>query len=137
MIVYLNGEYLPLEQARISPEDRGFLFADAIYEVARFYRGRPFHLAEHLARMREGLAALEISVAAGFSPEAAEHLLQATHLAGGDAIVYAQVSRGAAPRAHGFPPAGTKPTVFAQARASDPVGPVAGGNAILHPDERW
>src|SRR5262249_24664108 len=136
MIVYLNGEYLPLEQARISPEDRGFMFADAIYEVARFYRGRPFHLAEHLARMREGLAALEISVDAGFYPEAATRLLEANGLAG-DAIVYAQVSRGAAPRAHGFPPAGTKPTVFAQARASDPAGPVVGGSAILLPDERW
>jgi len=137
MIVYLNGEYLPLEQARISPEDRGFLFADAIYEVARFYRGRPFHLAEHLARMREGLAALEISVDAGFYPGVAERLLQLNNLASGDAIVYAQVSRGAAPRAHGFPPGGTKPTVFAQARASDPVGPVGGGSAILLPDERW
>ncbi len=58
MIVYLNGEYLPREQARISPEDRGFLFADAVYEVARFWRGRPFHLPEHLERMGEGLAAL-------------------------------------------------------------------------------
>jgi D-alanine transaminase len=100
MIVYLNGEYLPLEQARISPEDRGFLFADAIYEVARFYRGRPFHLSEHLARMREGLAALEISVDASFYAEAATRLLEANQLAGGDAIVYAQVSRGAAPPAN-------------------------------------
>jgi len=137
MIVYLNGEYLPLEQARISPEDRGFLFADAIYEVARFYRGRPFHLSEHLARMREGLAALEISVDANFYTEAATRLLEANQLAGGDAIVYAQVSRGAAPRAHGFPPAGTRPTIFAQARASDPMTAVAGGRAILLPDERW
>jgi D-alanine transaminase len=137
MIVYLNGEYLPLEQARISPEDRGFLFADAIYEVARFYRGRPFHIGEHLARMREGLAALEISVDAAFYSEAAARLLQANGLDRGDAIVYAQVSRGAAPRAHAFPPAGTRPTVFAQARASEPTGPMVGGRAILMPDERW
>jgi D-alanine transaminase len=80
MIVYLNGRFLPIEQAHISPEDRGFLFADAIYEVVRFFRGRPFHLAEHLSRMREGLSALEISVDANFYPEMAARLLEADGL---------------------------------------------------------
>ncbi len=137
MIVYLNGEYLPREEAKISPEDRGFLFADAIYEVVRFYRGRPYHLTEHLSRMREGLTAIRIPVDAGFYPEVAQRLLAENRLLDGDALVYAQVSRGAAPRSHAFPPSGTRPTVFAFARPADPPPPPEGGTAILLPDERW
>lgn len=137
MIVYLNGQYLPREEARISPEDRGFLFADAIYEVARFYRGRAYRLAEHLARMRNGLAAIRIAADPDFYPEVAARLLAENGLVSSDAIVYAQVSRGAAPRTHAFPPAGTTPTIFAFARAVEPEAPEGGGHAILVPDERW
>jgi D-alanine transaminase len=137
MIVYLNGEYLPREQAHISPEDRGFLFADAIYEVARFYRGRGYHLAEHVSRMRDGLTAIRIAADPSFYPEVAARLLAENGLADADAIVYAQVSRGAAPRAHAFPPPNTKPTIFAFARPADPEPPAGGGKAILVPDERW
>src|SRR5262245_13603528 len=137
MIVYLNGEYLPRERARISPEDRGFLFADAIYEVVRFYRGRAYHMPEHIERMRDGLKAVRIGADPDFYPEVAVRLLAENKLADADAIVYAQVSRGAAPRTHAFPPAGTTPTVFAFARAADPEPPAGGGRAILVPDERW
>jgi len=137
MLVYLNGRFLPREEAKISPEDRGFLFADAIYEIVRFYRGRPYRLEEHLARMREGLEAIRIECAADFYPEVAARLIEENGLAESDAIVYAQVSRGAAPRAHAFPPAGTPPTVFAFARRADPPPPPEGGSAILVPDERW
>jgi D-alanine transaminase len=137
MIVYLNGKYLPREEACISPEDRGFLFADAIYEVARFYRGRPYRLAEHVARMRDGLAAVRIAADPGFYPEVAGRLLEENGLAQSDAIIYAQVSRGAAPRTHAFPPAGVTPTIFVFARPSDPEPPPEGGSAILVPDERW
>ncbi len=137
MIVYLNGEYLLREKAKISPEDRGFLFADAVYEVVRFYRGRPYRQAEHLARMNEGLAAIRIAADAGFYPEVAARLLRENGLAESDAIVYVQVSRGPAPRTHAFPPAGTAPTVFAFARAADPPPPSEGSRAILLPDERW
>ena len=137
MIVHLDGRYLPLEEAKISPLDRGFLFADAIYEVARFHRGRGFHVPEHVERMREGLAELRIGVDASFFHEAARLLLEANGLAESDALVYAQVSRGAAPRVHAFPPADTPPTVFAFARVTDPPPPPGGGRAILVPDERW
>jgi D-alanine transaminase len=137
VIVYLNGQYLPREEARISPEDRGFLFADAIYEVARFYRGRQYRLAGHMDRMRAGLAAVRIAADPGFYPEVAARLLEENGLAQSDAIVYAQISRGAAPRAHAFPPATVPPTVFAFARPSDPEPPPEGGRAILVPDERW
>ena len=137
MIVYLNGEYLPREEARISPEDRGFMFADAIYEVARFYRGRQYRLAEHLKRMRDGLAAVRIGADPAFYPEVARRLLEENGLTDADAIVYAQVSRGVAPRAHAFPAATVRPTIFAFARAADPEPPPEGGRAILVPDERW
>jgi D-alanine transaminase len=137
VIVYLNGEYMPKDQARISPEDRGFLFADAIYEVVRFWHGKGYHLDHHIERMRDGLAALRIEVDPGFYRDVSTRLLEENGLADGDAIVYAQISRGPAPRTHAFPPAGTKPTVFAFARAADPEPPAGGGKAILVPDERW
>jgi len=137
MIVYLNGSFLPREQASISPDDRGFQFADAIYEVVRFHRGRGFHLAEHLERMAEGLHAIRIEANPDFYPDVARRLLEENGLIGEDATVYAQVSRGAAPRAHGFPPAGTPPTVYAFARRADPPPPAAGGRPVLAADERW
>jgi D-alanine transaminase len=137
VIVYLNGRFLPREEARISPEDRGFLFADAIYEVVRYGAGRPYRLAEHLARMREGLTALRLPVEPSFFPEVAGRLVAENDLEESDALVYVQVSRGAAPRYHAFPPEGTPPTVFAFARKTDPPPPPEGGRAILLPDERW
>jgi D-alanine transaminase len=137
MIVYLNGDYLPLEQAHLSPLDRGFLFADGLYEVTRFHRGRPYRMAEHVERLREGLAFLRLSVDAGFYPDVARRLLEENGLADGDAIVYAQVTRGAAPRTHVFPSADTPPTIFAFARASDPPLSPESAAAILVPDERW
>src|SRR5262245_47562250 len=134
MIFYVNGEYVPREKAAISPEDRGFLFGDAIYEVVRFFRGRAFHMDEHIARMQEGLGALRIEADASFFPGVARELLSRNGLDDADAIVYAQVSRGAAPRTHAFPPDGTRPPVFAFTRASDPPPPPAGGRATLGPD---
>lgn len=132
----MNGEYLPLELAHVSPLDRGFLFADGIYEVARFHRARAYRLGEHVVRLAESLAALRLSVDAAFYPEVSRRLLEKNGLLTGDAIVYAQVTRGVAPRAHAFPPPGTPPTVFAFARVSEPpLSP--GGSAILLPDERW
>ncbi|HEY3203364.1 MAG TPA: aminotransferase class IV [Thermoanaerobaculia bacterium] len=137
MIVYLNGRFLPDRDAGISPLDRGFLFADAIYEVVRYDRGRPYRLAEHLDRMREGLTAIRIPASPDFFPAVAQRLLADNALSDADAFVYAQVSRGAAPRYHSFPPEGTPPTVFVFARRSDPPPPPEGGRAILVTDERW
>jgi D-alanine transaminase len=136
LIVYLNGAYLPLEEAHVSPLDRGFLFADGIYEVARFNRGRGYRLAEHVERLAEGLAAIRLPIDAGFYSGVSHRLLEENGLLESDAIVYAQVTRGAAPRAHAFPPPGTPPTVFAFARVSEPPLP-EGAAAILMPDERW
>src|SRR5690606_41045512 len=60
VLVYLNGEFVPQAEARISVDDRGFLFADGVYEVVRVYDGRPFLMDAHLRRMRQGLHALRI-----------------------------------------------------------------------------
>jgi D-alanine transaminase len=137
VIVYLNSRFVPREEAHISPEDRGFLFADAIYEVVRFGAGRPYRLAAHLDRMRYGLTEIRIPADPSFFPGVASRLLAENRLENDDALVYAQVSRGAAPRYHTFPPEGTPPTVFAYARLTDPPPPPDGGRAILVPDERW
>ena len=137
VIVYLNGQFLPREQARISPEDRGFVFADAIYEVVRFGGGRPYRMAEHLERMRDGLNAIRIAADPAFFPAVAARLLAENGLEREDALVYAQVSRGAAPRYHAFPPQGTPPTIYASARPTDPPPPPGGGRAIFAADDRW
>jgi D-alanine transaminase len=136
-VVYLNGRFVPESEAGISPLDRGFLFGDAIYEVVRFNRAHPYHLAEHLTRMKEGLDAIRIGATPDFFASAADRLLSENGLREKDAFVYAQVSRGAAPRYHAFPPEGTTPTVFAFARETDPPPPPDGGRAILLTDERW
>lgn len=137
MIVYLNSRFVPSEEAHLSPEDRGFLFADAIYEVVRYGGGRPYRLAEHLERMRDGLTAIRIAADPQFFPAVASRLLAENGLENDDALVYAQVSRGVAPRYHAFPPEGTPPTIFAFARRTDPPPPLEGGRAILVPDDRW
>jgi D-alanine transaminase len=113
MIVYLNGEYLPYENARISVDDRGFIFADGIYEVARIYDGHIFLFEPHLQRLRHGLGELRINAdIVSEIPAIAERLLDANDMRTGDATLYIQVTRGAAPRAHAFPPPSVRPTVF-------------------------
>jgi len=141
VLVYLNGEIVPHEEARVPVDDRGFLFADGVYEVVRVYDGRPFLMDAHLQRLRDGLAALRIDDpgAAGLAA-VAERLLDENGLRDGDATVYIQVTRGAAPRAHAFPPAGTPPTVYVAAKrfARHPAEYYRDGvAAITVPDTRW
>ena len=138
MIVYLNGAFLPREQALISPDDRGFQFADAIYEVVRFHRGRGYHLTRApRAHGRRPARPAHRREPRRSIPTWRGGCSRRTASIDGDATVYAQVSRGAAPRAHAFPPPGTPPTVYAFARRSDPPAPAAGGRAMLAADERW
>jgi D-alanine transaminase len=108
---YLNGEFLPLDQARVSVLDRGFIFGDGVYEVIPVYSRRPFRLPEHLRRLQHSLDAVRL----GNPMTDAEwtrliHDLVARH-AGEDQSVYLQVTRGVAKRDHAFPKEG-KPTVF-------------------------
>ena len=140
MLVYLNGRYIPAEEATIPVDDRGFLFADGVYEVARVYGGRPYLMGEHLQRMQEGLAALRIRLRDLDEIAGAAEKLVRENGVDGDGTIYIQVTRGAAPRKHAFPPEGTKPTVYVAAkpyRNHPPEWFEDGVEAITFPDTRW
>jgi len=137
--VYLNGEFVPHSEARVSVEDRGFNFADGIYEVVRVVAGRPFRIEDHLDRFEGGARALEIEL--GMSRD---EVRAAIHDAIGaneivDGTVYVQLTRGAAPRSHPFPE-GVTPTLVMLAR---PAGPRVEKNweegvaVMTAPDLRW
>jgi D-alanine transaminase len=136
---YFNGEFLALQDVRISPDDRGFLFADGVYEVVRSYGGRLFAAHLHLERLAGGLTALRIAGAdiAGLG-RASQELLQRNGMADHDALIYIQVTRGAAPRSHAFPTTATDPTVYARVMPFVPKGDPAQGVAVITvPDIRW
>lgn len=136
--VYLNGQYLPDDQALISPLDRGFTYGDGVYEVIRAYNGKIFLLADHFARLASSCAKMKIGAHLTPLEEVPARLMRENGLTG-DALIYLQITRGAAPRSHVFPPADTKPTVFALAWAFKPNPALAdpGAIAILEPDVRW
>ena len=136
--VYLNGQYLPDAKALISPLDRGFTYGDGVYEVIRAYHGKIFLLAEHFARLASSCAKMRIGAHLTPLEEVPDRLLRDNGLAG-DALIYLQITRGAAPRSHVFPPADTRPTVFALAWSftKNPVLDAPGAVAILEPDVRW
>jgi D-alanine transaminase len=140
-IAYLNGAFLPRDEARISPDDRGFNFGDGLYEVTPFYRGRPFRLGSHLTRLGRGLRELEISLDAASLAPLHDELIRMNGLEGEEmAIVYLQVTRGTAPRAHPFPDPPVSPTVWAWARPFRRPSEEEwerGYAAISVPDRRW
>jgi len=138
-LVYLNGAFLPSELAKVSVFDRGFVFADGVYEVIPAYGGRPFRLPQHLARLDNSLAAIRLS-----NPMPARDwqavFTRLVEAAGrDDQSVYLQVTRGPAPRDHAFPKQ-TTPTVFAYSQAlkyPEPELLAAGVAVITVPDIRW
>lgn len=140
MIVYLNGQFQPLEQARVSPLDRGFLFGDGVYEVIPVYSRHPFRIDEHLTRLQQSLDGIRLS---NPHPIAAWRALVGEMIERSpdeDQSVYIQLTRGADDkRDHPFP-AGVAPTVF---MFSAPLLPPAdalretGGTAITAADNRW
>lgn len=135
---WLNGEFLPLEQARISPLDRGFLYGDAVYEVLHAYHGRVFRLESHVGRLTRSLGELRIAADAAFLRSVVPELLARDGL--DEALVYVQVTRGApAKRQHAFPPEGTPPTVFAFGWAFTPLAEWYDPGMVLTtlPDDRW
>ncbi|AWB06691.1 D-alanine aminotransferase (plasmid) [Azospirillum humicireducens] len=140
-ISYWNGRYLPLDEVHVSPLDRGFLFADGLYEVTAAYNGRLFEPEAHIARLQRGMAELRIDCAlsAGDWMAIMERLAVDSGI-DGDLTVYLQVTRGAASsRGHAFP-AGVTPSVFGM--ASPLKRPPAswrdqGVAAITIPDIRW
>src|SRR5512134_1072333 len=100
---YLNGEFLPIDQARVSVLDRGFIFGDGVYEVIPVYSRRPFRLPEHLRRLQHSFDAIRLSNPMADSEwSRLINELVARH-AGDDQSVYLQVTRGVAKRDHAFP----------------------------------
>lgn len=141
-IVYLNGKFLPLDQACVPVLDRGFIFGDGVYEVIPAYGGKLFRLAEHLFRLDHSLDGVRI--ANPLTHDAWETMLvelTGRNAAAGtaDQYVYLQVTRGVAKRDHAFPK-GVMPTVFAM---SNPLPPIPesyateGIAAITLDDIRW
>ncbi len=112
-IVYLNDAYMPIEEARISPMDRGFLFGDGIYEVVPSYDGKLVGFGPHIDRMNEGLSLIGIDFNWSVEQwrEVAQNLIEKN--GGGNLGIYLHVSRGAdSKRFHAYPE-GVRPTVFA------------------------
>jgi D-alanine transaminase len=143
-VVYLDGQFLPAHAARVSADDRGFLFGDGVYEVTRFVEGRPFEEEAHWRRLSRGLSELRIPLPEGLTREAlaalSARLLADNGLLQGHATVYLQVTRGApSPRAHAFPAPGTPPTVYATAAPLEVPWALrhAGVRAVTRPDLRW
>ena len=119
-IAFVNGRFLPWEEATVSIDDRGFQFGDGVYEVIRTYRGTPFELAEHLGRLDR--SATELSLIQPYSrAQWVQWIQQGLSQAGyQEAKVYIQITRGVAPRDHAFPP-DTVPTVVITIREFHPL----------------
>jgi len=140
-VVYLNGEYLPRSEAKLSVDERGFLFGDGIYEVTRVVAGTLFESERHLKRMWRGVRELRLNFTMTSDEVVDAHLrlLQENRLTEGQAYVYLQITRGAAPRMHHFPPAETPVTVYMSATRFAPPDEkrAAGVSAVTYPDYRW
>jgi D-alanine transaminase len=140
MIVYYCGRYLAKADVHVSPDDRGLVFADGVYEVVRSYRGRLFRWEAHMARLAHSLEGLRIAGADVTSlADVASRLLRENGLAEAEATIYLQITRGAAPRAHEFPAADTRPTVYLEAKPFSPKNTAQqdGVSVIILPDQRW
>lgn len=138
-IVYLNGEFVPKEKAKISPDDRGFVFADGVYEVIKYYNGKPFRFDDHLERLERSLREIAIDYNECNSLKKVFHqLLEKNKLQSVHAGVYLQITRGQYKRIHHFP-ANIKPTVYAFVfpLASFTKKPEKGIKVITHEDIRW
>jgi D-alanine transaminase len=139
-ICYLNGDYLPLAEARVSPLDRAFLFGDAVYEVVPVYASRPFRLREHLDRLNRSLAGIRMAppLPHGDWGQLCRELI--VRNSARDAYLYLQVTRGAElGRNHAWPE-GLEPTLFGYATALEPVPPSfleTGVSAVTAQDTRW
>ena len=137
--VYLNGEFLPLDEACVPVLDRGFIFGDGVYEVIPVYAGKAFRLQHHLQRLKNSMQAVRIT-----NPHTDEEWNAiinevVTRNNDGDQSIYLQITRGVARRDHRFPGDAT-PTVFVMSNLFDPVPKQQlenGVNAITLDDIRW
>ncbi len=139
MTVYLNGQFLPLEEAKVSVLDRGFIYGDGVYELVPVYGRRPYRLRQHLARLQRSLDGIRLANPHTDAEWEAIIAGLIGRMAFADQGVYLQVTRGAAKRDHAFP-AGVAPTVFMM---SNPLAlpsreQIERGVAVITAaDERW
>jgi D-alanine transaminase len=140
-IAYVNGRYLPQRAAAVPVEDRGYQFSDGVYEVCEVRGGCIIDQRRHLARLKRSLDELRIDMPMS---EAALAIVMRECVRRNrvhDGIVYLQITRGVAPRDHGFPPPGTRPSVVVTAHGLDIVANeriAAEGVAVITvPDNRW
>jgi D-alanine transaminase len=140
-IAYVNGRYVPLRDASVNVEDRGYQFSDGVYEVCEVMDGRLVDERRHMERLARSLGELKIPMP--MPPQALGVVLRETvrrnRVRWG--IVYLQITRGVSRRDHAFPPAGTRPVVVVTARNLDFAGAeklAADGVAVITlPDNRW
>ena len=135
--VYLNGNFIPLEQAQVPVLDRGFIFADGVYEVIPVFSGKPFRLKEHFELLRNSLDGISLQL--DYDGEKWQSLIDrllTLNRVTGDSSIYVQVTRGVAERNH-FYQAGSTPTVFIYCKPLQETDVSRGVGAVLHEDIRW
>ncbi len=140
MSVYLNGQFMPIEEARVPVLDRGFIFGDGVYEVIPAYSRRPFRLPEHLKRLQHSLDGIRLK-----NPHTEAEWTRLIHElvsrnAGDDQYLYLHITRGVARRDHAFPTPPVPPTVFMMSSPliHPPAELLASGiSAVTALDNRW
>jgi D-alanine transaminase len=140
MTIYLNGQYMPIEEAKVSVLDRGFIFGDGVYEVIPVYSRRAFRLQEHLRRLQHSLDGIKLA-----NPHSNAEWTRiigelVARNVGEDQYLYLHITRGAARRDHAFPKPPVTPTVFMMSNPlpAPPADLLHSGIAcITAPDNRW
>jgi D-alanine transaminase len=140
-IAYVNGRYLPRRAAVVHVEDRGYQFADGVYEVCEVRGGRMVDERRHMDRLQRSLDELRIPMPMSLSALGVVMRETIRRNRVGNGIVYLQITRGVARRDHGFPPPGTTPSLVVTARNLDSSGnertAAEGIPVITLPDTRW
>lgn len=137
-LIWLNGRIMPLAEATISVEDRGYQFADGVYEVIRVYSGKPFTLDAHLQRLENSAGGLQIRMPLSRAELANQIVKLVGQSSMGEGMIYLQLTRGVCPRNHVF--SECAPTLLFHTRALEPVPPIGQAHAlrlISYPDDRW
>jgi len=140
MICYFNGQFLNISEIKISPFDRGFLFADGVYESIRTYNKKLFRYKDHLDRLKKSLKEIRIDFNDFNSIENIIYDLTKKNNIGTEALIYLQITRGSVfPRTHSFPKEKISPTVFisVQELKENQEERLNGVKVILQEDLRW
>lgn len=140
MTVYLNGQFMPIEEAKIPVLDRGFIFGDGVYEVIPVYSHRPFRLTEHLRRLQHSLDGIRLPNPHTEAEWSALFREMIARINAEDQYIYLHITRGVAKRDHAFPKPPVAPTIFMMSNPlmTPPAELLATGvSAVTAPDNRW